>query len=70
MKSVAKSSLIIAFFFGINKILSFVRQLFVAREFELSYELDVFNAANNIPDLMSALISGGALAVAIIPVLT
>lgn len=68
--TVAKSSLIIAFFFGINKVLSFVRQLFVAREFALSYELDVFNAANNIPDLLSALISGGALAVAIIPVLT
>ena len=70
MKHVAKSSLIIAFFFGIDKVLSFVRQLFVAREFALSYELDVFNAANNIPDLLSALISGGALAVAIIPVLT
>ncbi|MEE4195222.1 MAG: murein biosynthesis integral membrane protein MurJ [Anaerolineae bacterium] len=69
-KTVAKSSLIIAFFFGIDKILSFIRQLFVAREFELSYQLDVFNAANNIPDLLSALISGGALAVAIIPVLT
>lgn len=70
MKTVAKSSLLIAIFFGADKILSFVRQLFVAREFALSYELDVFNAANNIPDLLSALISGGALAVAIIPVLT
>ncbi len=70
MKNVARSSLIIALFFGIDKVLSFVRQLFVAREFALSYELDVFNAANNIPDLLSALISGGALAVAIIPVLT
>lgn len=70
MKLVAKSSLIIAFFFGINKILGFVRQLFVARQFQLSYELDAFNAANNIPDLLAALISGGALAIALIPVLT
>jgi putative peptidoglycan lipid II flippase len=70
MKLVAKSSLIIAFFFGINKILGFVRQLFVARQFQLSYELDAFNAANNIPDLLAALLSGGALAIALIPVLT
>ncbi|MCD4753831.1 MAG: murein biosynthesis integral membrane protein MurJ [Anaerolineaceae bacterium] len=70
MKRLVKSTLIISFFFGIDKILSFVRQLFIAREFALSYELDVFNAANNIPDLLSALISGGALAVAFIPVLS
>jgi putative peptidoglycan lipid II flippase len=65
-----KSSLIVSIFFAIDKIFAFVRQTFVARQFGLSYELDVFNAANNIPDLLSALISGGALGVALIPVLT
>ena len=70
MNHVAKSSLIVAFFFGIDKVLGFVRQLLVARQFSLSYELDVFNAANNIPDLLSALISGGALGIALIPVLS
>ena len=65
-----KSSLIVSIFFGIDKIFAFVRQTFVARQFGLSYELDVFNAANNIPDLLGALISGGALGVALIPVLT
>ncbi|MCE5207058.1 MAG: murein biosynthesis integral membrane protein MurJ [Chloroflexi bacterium] len=70
MNHIARSSLIIAFFFGIDKILGFVRQLIVARQFQLSYELDVFNAANNIPDLLSALISGGALGIALIPVLS
>lgn len=70
MKTIAKSALIVSFFFGVDKILSFIRQLLVARQFELSYELDVFNAANNIPDLLSALISGGAMAVALIPVLS
>ncbi len=49
---VARSSFIVAFFFGIDKILGFVRQLLVARQFALSYDLDVFNAANNIPDLL------------------
>jgi putative peptidoglycan lipid II flippase len=67
---IAKSSLIIAVFFGIDKVLGFIRQVFVARQFGLTYEIDVFNAANNIPDLLSALISGGALGVALIPVLS
>ena len=70
MTHFARSSLIIAVFFGIDKIIGFVRALIVNRQFGLSYELDVFNVANNIPDLLSALISGGALGVALIPVLS
>jgi putative peptidoglycan lipid II flippase len=70
MNHIARSTLIIAVFFGIDKILGFTRQLIVARQFSLSYDLDVFNAANNAPDLLSALISGGALGVALIPVLS
>jgi putative peptidoglycan lipid II flippase len=66
----ARSALIIAFFFGIDKILAFVRQILVNKLFGLSYQQDVFNAANNIPDLLGALISGGALGVALIPVLS
>lgn len=66
----ARSTLIIAFFFGIDKVIGFVRSLIVNRMFGLTYDLDVFNAANNIPDLLSALISGGALGVALIPVLS
>ena len=70
MTHIARSSLIIAVFFGFDKILGFIRQVLVARQFGLSYEIDVFNAANNLPDLLSALISGGALGVALIPVLS
>lgn len=70
MTHIARSSLIIAVFFGIDKVLGFIRQVLVARQFGLTYEIDVFNAANNIPDLLSALISGGALGVALIPVLS
>jgi putative peptidoglycan lipid II flippase len=70
MQKVARASLIVAVFFTLDKGLGFVRQLLVARQFSLSYDLDVFNAANNIPDLLSALISGGALGVALIPVLS
>ena len=70
MTHVARSSLIIAFFFGVDKVFGFARQILVARLFGLSYDIDVFNAANNIPDLLSALISGGALGVALIPVIS
>jgi len=66
----ARSTIIISIFFGMDKALAFVRQLVINNQFGLSYQLDVFNAANNIPDLLSALISGGALGVALIPVLS
>lgn len=70
MTHFARSSLLIAFFFGIDKIIGFVRTSIIDRQFGIGAELDVFNAANNIPDLLSALISGGALGVALIPVLS
>ena len=70
MKHIARSTLIIAIFFGLEKALGFVRNVLIARTFDLSTELDAFNAANNIPDLIFALISGGALAMAFIPVLS
>lgn len=70
MSHIARSALIVAVFFGLEKLLGFIRQLLVARQFGLSAELDVFNAANNLPDLIFGLISGGALAIAFIPVLS
>jgi len=66
----ARTSLVIGFFFGIDKVLAFARSIIIARQFSLSFELDAFNVANNLPDLLFALISGGALSMAFIPVLT
>jgi len=60
----------LAFFIALDKGLAFLRQVIIARQFGLSSQLDVFNVANNLPDLLFALISGGALAVAFIPVLS
>ena len=70
MKHIARSTLIVAFFFGLEKVLGFLRYFLIAHQFGLSPELDAFNAANNIPDLIFSLISGGSLALAFIPVLT
>jgi putative peptidoglycan lipid II flippase len=69
MSRLTRVSILLAFFFGLDKVIAFLRSLIIARQFGLSRELDAFNAANNIPDLLFALISGGALAMAFIPVL-
>jgi putative peptidoglycan lipid II flippase len=60
----------LAVLFSIEKLLGFVRQILIARQFQLSPELDAFNAANNLPDLLFALISAGAIGMAFIPVLS
>ena len=67
----ARTSLLIAFFFFIDKILAFVRVGIISRRYADSVELlDTFNAANNLPDVLFALISGGALAMAFIPLMS
>ncbi|GAP22879.1 murein biosynthesis integral membrane protein MurJ [Leptolinea tardivitalis] len=70
LSQIAKNSAIVAAFFLIDKVIGFLRQIIIVRQFGLSKELDAFNVANNLPDMLFALISGGALAMAFIPVLT
>ena len=70
MSKLTRISILLAFFFGIDKVLALLRSVIVQRQFGLSKAYDVFNVANNIPDLLFALISGGALAMAFIPVLS
>jgi putative peptidoglycan lipid II flippase len=71
LSRVSRNSLIVAFFFLIDKVLAFVRTGIISRQYSDSVHLlDTFNAANNLPDMLFALISGGALAMAFIPLLT
>ena len=66
----ARTSIIIGLFFGVDKVLAFVRTGIISRQYRDSLELlDTFNAANNLPDVLFALISGGALAMAFIPLM-
>ena len=65
-----RTSFLIAAFFGVDKVLAFLRSIVIARQFSLSFELDAFNVANNLPDMLFALISGGAMSMALIPVLS
>lgn len=67
----ARTSALIAFFFLIDKILAFVRVGIISRIYTDEVGLlDVFNSANNVPDVLFALISGGALAMAFIPLMS
>ena len=63
-------TLLLSVFFALDKVIAIFRQVVINRQFGLSSELDAFNAANNLPDLLYALISGGALSIAFIPVLS
>ncbi len=71
LSRLTRNSLIVGFFFFIDKVLAFVRTGIVSRQYsDEVHLLDTFNAANNLPDVLFALISGGALAMAFIPLLT
>ena len=65
-----RTSLLLFLLFGLDKALAFVRSIIVTRQFQLTPAFDAFNSANNLPDLLYALISGGTLAMALIPVLS
>jgi hypothetical protein len=69
-RGLLNASLLVAVFFGLDKLAGLGRQILVAKYFGLNPVLDAYNTANNLPDLLFALISGGALAMAFIPVLT
>jgi putative peptidoglycan lipid II flippase len=65
----ARTSLLIGLFFGLDKVLAFGKSLLFNKIVGLE-GMGIFGAANNIPDYLSALLSGGALGMAFIPVLT
>ncbi len=75
MRSVRKlsfltqTSLLLATFFALDKALAFVKSMLFNKIVGLE-GMGIFGAANNIPDYLSALLSGGALGMAFIPVLT
>lgn len=71
LSRLTRNTLIVAFFFFIDKLFAFVRTGIISRIYtDEVHLLDTFNAANNLPDMLFALISGGALAMAFIPLLT
>ncbi len=63
-----QTSLLLSGFFAADKVLAFGKTLLFNKIVGLQ-GMGVFGAANNIPDYLSALLSGGALGIAFIPVL-
>ena len=63
-----RTSLLLSFFFAADKVLAFGKTLLFNKIVGLA-GMGIFGAANNIPDYLSALLSGGALGVALVPVL-
>ncbi|MCS7011488.1 MAG: murein biosynthesis integral membrane protein MurJ [Anaerolineales bacterium] len=68
LSHLTRSSLLIAFLFTLDKALAFVKSLLFNKIVGLE-GMGIFGASNNIPDYLSALLSGGALGMAFIPVL-
>src|SRR5512135_376371 len=65
---ITRTSLLLGLFFAIDKVLAFGKSLLFNKIVGLE-GMGIFGAANNIPDYLSALLSGGALGIALIPVL-
>lgn len=63
-------TLLIGVLFTADKAVGLARQLIVAQAYGVGAALDAYNAANNLPDTLYTVISGGALAVAFIPLLS
>ena len=69
LSHLSRVSLLLAFFFAADKVLAFGKSLLFNKVVGLE-GMGIFGAANNIPDYLSALLSGGALGMAFIPVLS
>lgn len=69
-KRLLNTSLLVAFFFGLDKLFALGRQYLAAQAFGLSADFDAFNVANNLPDTLVAVLAGGGLSFALIPILT
>jgi len=63
-----RTSFMLAFLFSFDKVLAFIKSLLFNKVVGLE-GMGIFGASNNIPDYLSALLSGGALGMAFIPVL-
>lgn len=68
--TVGKASLLLALMIAIARITGFGRMVVTSTIFGLNATTDAYNAAFNIPDTISIIIAGGALATGFVPVFT
>ena len=63
-----RSSFLLFFIFGLDKVTGFVKLLLTTRLFGVGPTVDAFATANQLPELLLALLAAGALSAALIPV--
>ena len=68
LRHLVRSSIWVMAIFGLNKITGFGKLLLMTSRFGAGAEADAFAAASQLPELFQALLSGGALSAALIPV--
>ena len=67
---VARSALLLAALFSVDKVLALFRDIIIGRAFGASAVLDAYYAAFELPDGLFTIIAGSAMATTLIPVLT
>ncbi|MEZ4837115.1 MAG: murein biosynthesis integral membrane protein MurJ [Caldilineaceae bacterium] len=67
-RHLVQSSLLVILIFGINKLTGFGKLLLMTSIFGTGPDADAYAAANQLPELFLAMLTGGALAAALIPI--
>ena len=65
---ITRNTLLVTFLFGLAAVAGLFRNIIVAQEFGIGAALDAYYAAFKLPDLLFAMVAGGALATAFIPI--
>jgi putative peptidoglycan lipid II flippase len=69
-QQIARAATIVMIAFTLSRILGLVRQMVIAGQFGTGAEMDAYQAAFRLPDIIFQLVAGGALASAFIPTFT
>ena len=69
-RQIARAALLIMALFLVSRVLGLVREMIIGARFGTSAQLDAYQAAFRVPDLLFQLIAGGALVSAFLPVFT
>jgi putative peptidoglycan lipid II flippase len=69
-KQIARAAGTVMVAFALSQVAGLVRQMMATSTFGTGAEMDAFNAANVLPNLLFSLVAGGALASAFVPVFT
>ncbi len=69
-RQIARAAVLVVALFMISRVLGLAREMIIGARFGTSAELDAYQAAFRVPDLLFQLVAGGALGSAFIPVFT